>query len=161
MVSTQAAWQEGNEVVEVRYRPEQVSFEQLLTAAQARSCATHVYTTSDEQLRIARARVGENARPRPKAPERSKDSDQLYYLGRSPLRYLPLTPTQARRVNSALGLEQDPSPWLSPRTAELAEEVARLLTADTDALAGLERPSDLRALSGYERELRRRLDAAR
>jgi len=159
VVSTQAAWQEGNEVVEVRYRPERISFAELLTAAEARSCTTLVYTTTDEQLRTARARLGEKARPRPAAPERSKDSDQLYYLGRSPLRYLPLTPTQARRVNSALGHGEDPGPWLSPGASALAREVERRLGRDPEALAGLERPADLRALAGYERELRRRLGA--
>jgi hypothetical protein len=161
VVFTQAAWQEGNEVVEVRYRPEHISFEELLSAAEAKSCTTLVYTTTDEQLRVARARIGDKAKPRPAAPERSKESDQLYYLRLSPLRYLPLTPIQARQINAALGHEQDPSPWLSPRTAALAEEIEHVLASAPDALAGLERPAEVLALSNYERELRQRLAALR
>jgi len=153
VVSTQAAWHEKNEVVEVRYRPDRISFAELLASAEESDCATHVYTTTDAQLKTARAAIGKRARPLDGAVKRSKATDQLYYLRKSSLRYLPLTSLQAVRLNSALGLDQDPSRWLSPRQSALAQEVEHASTK----LNGLERPTDPLQLGAYELELRRRL----
>ena len=153
MVSTQAAWHEGNEVVEVTYRPDRISFAELLESAEQSDCTAQVYTTTEAQLKTARAAVGERALPLAGAVRRSKDADQLYYLRKSSLRHLPLTSLQAVRVNSALGLGQDPYQWLSPRQSTLATEVER----KTAELEGLERPTAPLELGAYELELRRRL----
>jgi len=123
VVSTQAAWHEGDEVVEVRYRPQRIPFADLLASAEASDCAARVYTTTDGQLALARAKLGERAAPLAGALERAKDEDQLYYLRKSPLRALDLTPLQQRRVNAALGLERDPAAWLSPRQLARAQEL--------------------------------------
>ncbi len=107
-----------------------------------------------KQLEVARAKVGDAALKLVGEPRASKDSDQLYYLARSPLRYLPLTPLQARRVNGALGSKRNPSDWLSPRQLELASELEQV---DKKRLAGLERPASIPALVGYEVRLRKQL----
>jgi hypothetical protein len=88
------------------------------------------------------------------AVRESKASDQLYYLKRSHLTHLPLSPLQARRVNGALGTKQDPESWLSPRQKELAKIIKDALTEDSDALKGLERPTELSAVAAYEDALR-------
>ena len=87
----------------------------------------------------------------------ASESDQVYYLRHSPLRFLPLTPLQARRVNGALYHRQDVNAWLSPRQVELARSIKEKLAKSSSALNGLERPTDLAQLDEYEDELRARL----
>jgi hypothetical protein len=155
-------WIGGEEAVEVEFLPEVLPFPELLEHADAGECAQHVYATTDAQLAAARARVGERARRLEAAPRAAKGSDQLYYLRRSPLRFVPLSPSQARRVNGALGLPEGGHPLelLSPRQRALAEAVAKALAEDDEALDGLERPAALDELDEYEAELRAELKAA-
>lgn len=110
-------------MVEVTFRPERIAFDALLASAQANDCAKFVYTTTGEQLTQARAAVGDRARALEGEVRRSKDSDQLYYLRKSPLWKLGLSELQAVRVNAALGRKQDPAAWLSPRQIERAKEL--------------------------------------
>lgn len=113
-------------MVEVTFRPDRIPFETLLAGAEKKDCATHVYTTTEAQLKLARAKVGERAKALSAPVKRAKDSDQLYYLRKSPLRELSLSPLQSRRVNAALGLGADPLAWLSPR------QLARAMELDKD-----------------------------
>lgn len=158
VVSTRAAWVGEREVVDVEFRPGALPFAKLLDAAIANSCDQHVYATTDDQLAAAREKVGERAERLAGDPRVAKESDQLYYLGLSHLRYVPLTPAQARQVNAALGLKADPLPYLSPRQRELAIRVAATLEEDAAALDGLARPSDLAGLDEYAGELASRLE---
>ena len=91
---------------------------------------------------------------------RAKDSDQIYYLERTPYRFLPLTPLQARRVNGALYTKTDPKAWLSPRQLETLTKVERALAKDRGALEALARPGDVGALATYATALDERLEAA-
>jgi hypothetical protein len=86
----------------------------------------------------------------------ASSDNQKFHLKRSRLRYLPLTPLQATRVNSAVANHEAPERWLSPRQREL---YARVQGASEESLEGLEVPTDERALSRYEGELRARLAA--
>ena len=157
MVSTRAAWHEGKEVVEVRYDAERLAFEDLLDHAVRTGAAAHVYTTTDRQLLAATSTLGERTSKLKGEPRPSKDADQLYYLRRSELNYVPLTPVQARRVNAALGTKGDVARWLSPRQRALGERIAAALAKDSKKLAGLERPEQLEKLGRYAVELTRRL----
>lgn len=157
VVSTRAAWVGEREVVELEFRPSVLSFAALLDAAIERSCDQRVFATTDAQLDVARERVGGRAERLEGAPRAAKASDQLYYLGRSHLRFVPLTPAQARQVNAALGAMADPRPFLSPRQRVLAEKVSARLAKDPAALAGLSRPTDLVELDEYAAELAARL----
>lgn len=129
----------------------------MLAQARAAGVASHVYTTSASQLQSARAALGDRARPLAGKPRASKDSDQLYYLRRSPLRYVPLTPLQATRVNAALGANSDPATWMSPRQVALAKRIQDALESDADRLSGLERPGAIPGLAAYETRLVERL----
>lgn len=150
------------------FRPDVLSFADLLAHAERTACAQRVFTTTPEQLATARAAVGERAAAfEPSALRDAQESDQHYYLGRSPMRWLPLTPGQARRVNAALGLEvigapaasrEAPTACLSPRQHALLAAIEAALGEDPEALAELERPADLGALDEYERVLRGLLD---
>ncbi len=44
-----------------------------------------------------------------------KDKDPQYYLKQTPFKYVPLSPLQRTRINSALGLRQTAEKYLSPR----------------------------------------------
>jgi len=156
-VSTQAGWIGGLEVVEVDFRPQELQFPALLAHAIEHSCDQRVFATTDAQLTQARARVGERAVRLADEVRTAKASDQLYYLGRSHLRFVPLTPVQARRVNGALGTRADPGAFLSPRQLELARRIRDALGHDPKALDGLERPSELTELDEYQTELSDRL----
>lgn len=149
-------------MVEVEFRPDLLSYAELLDFAVETSCDQRVYATSEAQLRTARGRVGSKAELLDGRPRDAKPSDQLYYLSRSPLRYLPLTPGQARKVNAALGRRgtEPPSAFLSPRQSQLLERIQAALEKDEKALESLKRPDDLGALREYAAELESRLSSA-
>ena len=91
----------GSEVTELRFDPEVTSHDDLVRMALGRGCAERVLT-DDGELREASV------------------SDQKYYLHRSPLRNLALSPRQAVRVNAALASGRDPLVYLSPRQRAMA-----------------------------------------
>jgi hypothetical protein len=156
VIDTRSAWIGEHEVVEVRYRPDVTPYAELLEAAIAHGCADRVWTTTDAQRELASkhakltgkvAAFGGVTRP-------AKESDQLYYLERSPYAHLPLTPLQARRVNGALYLKTEPDRFLSPRQRGLLGAIRARLRSSPDGLEGLERPTTIDGLAAYEAELR-------
>lgn len=157
VIDTRSAWIDSHEVVQVTYRPDQVGFGKLLDTAIQFGCAKRVWTTTGAQAEVASAKLGDAAVPFDGKLRDAKDSDQLYYIERSPYRYLPLTPLQARRVNGALYGKKDPAAWLSPRQTELLRRIESCLSKDKSALKGLERPSKIDALGAYEKTLRSKL----
>jgi hypothetical protein len=144
--------------VTVRFDEKKLSYERLLGHAKEHGCTTKVWAATDAHLAAARKVVGDRATLLGKTSIRTaKESDQVYYLRNSPLRFLPITPLQARRVNGAMYLRNDIKPWLSPRQLELLAKVQALLAKKPNALDGLERPTDLAELDEYEAKLRSRL----
>ncbi|NOT34652.1 MAG: hypothetical protein HOP12_10855 [Candidatus Eisenbacteria bacterium] len=123
VVATEAVWLDGKEAVEVTFDSTRLSFAALTRAAVAQQAASHVFARDDRQLADAHAVVGThgvrtNERGRP-APE----ADRKFYLSRSPLRALPLSPLQATRINAALHEGSDALRWLSPRQRERAKRL--------------------------------------
>lgn len=109
----------------------------------------------DQELNPARPatpKLDEDAQER-KAPV----SEPLHRLRRSPLRLLPLTPLQARRVDAALTADRDPSAHLSPRQSHLRRRILRALRSDGRALQGMTRPAHIEELSAYQAALERAL----
>lgn len=118
VVSTEAGFMGGKEVVQVEYNPAVISFEKLLNTAEKSNCAGHVFTENTEQQQIANKVVGksavsskENYRP---------DKEPKYYLSRTYWKYLPMTELQATRAHSLVGQGQLPSEVFSPRQLEMA-----------------------------------------
>ena len=145
-------------MVTVRFDAKKLSYKKLLAEAKEHGCASKVWTTNSSQVSAARSVVGDKAVPLGSTRIRAaSESDQVYYLRHSPLRFLPLTPLQARRVNGAMYHRQDLKTWLSPRQVELLATVTAKLTKNPKALDGLERPDDLAQLDEYETKLRARL----
>ncbi len=123
VVSTEAGFMGGKEVVQVEYNPAIISYEKLLKAAEKSSCAGHVFTENNEQQQIANEIVGksavstkENYRP---------DKEPKYYLSRTYWKYLPMTELQAARANSLVGQGLAPNEVLSPRQLELARFIEK------------------------------------
>ena len=165
VTSTRSAWIDRHEVVTIEFLPEVVDYKTLLETAKEHGCASHAWATTDAQLEVARDLLGDKAATLEGEPRDAKESDQLYYLLNTSLRYLPLTPLQARRVNGALytkgpRTENAVERWLSPRQIELRDRIDKALGKDEKALSDLERPSDPRRLAEYTNALEKALTAA-
>ncbi len=119
VVLTRPGFVEDREVVEVRFDPTRIPYEELLRRAKAMECATTVYTRSNSQQRIA-ARVHPDAAKRTDEPIRI-DRAPKYWLSRTPIRHVPMTELQAGRVNAAIGNEKDPVALLSSSQRDLLE----------------------------------------
>ncbi|HEX9793420.1 MAG TPA: VPGUxxT family thioredoxin-like (seleno)protein, type 2 [Planctomycetota bacterium] len=157
VLGTRTGWQGGEEVVEVRFRPDQLSFDALLDRARELECASLVYAEDDAQLAAARAKVGAEAQLRTAVTRTAKASDQLWYLRQSPLRFVPMSALQQRRVNAALAAEESPYRVLSRRQIHLGEIVPAL---DAEQLGGLAELPPLTEFASVDAELLRRLHAA-
>ncbi|MDJ0975451.1 MAG: VPGUxxT family thioredoxin-like (seleno)protein, type 2 [Planctomycetota bacterium] len=124
VVTTEAGWLNKQEVVDVRFDPEVISFEKLLQTARDVKCLHNVYARTDAQVEVAKkAKVKVERSDEASTP--AKDKDRHYYLKKSLFHGFPLEAAQATKVNSAVGLKQDPLVWLSPRQRELYAEFER------------------------------------
>lgn len=146
VAATRPGWLDGREVVEVRFDPNALAYGELVRAADALQCSRRVFAHDDDQERVARELAPTKTKRVTTLARDAKKSDRARNLARSPLRFLPLTPLQATRVNSALAHGENAGRWLSPRQRTLAARMAR---ADRDQLAGLQRPDDLEQLPAY------------
>jgi len=124
----------AGEGVRVTYDESRVTNEQLVRAARERQCVAHRGTAA-----AGRSAVG---------------NDHLHALAASPLRWLPLTPMQAMRVNSALAAGGDGLAFLSPRQLALSRRAMAMTPNALRRLAGLSRPGDVDGLVAYEQRLR-------
>ncbi|MGI9014346.1 MAG: VPGUxxT family thioredoxin-like (seleno)protein, type 2 [Phycisphaerales bacterium] len=155
VLATRAAWQDGLEVVEVTFDVETLSFTELAKHGQEVQCASRIFAQDDEQDEAARqlagdavVRSGSASAMRP-----AQDSDQKYHLKRTALRYLPLTPMQAARVNAALLSRADVKQYLSPHQWELAAAIDAALGKNPSALEGFTPPEAISELAEYTRRL--------
>jgi hypothetical protein len=123
VVSSRAGWLDGRDVVELEFDGRSTSYRELVAAAREGGCANHVFTHGEAQTAVARELFGDAVTRSEATASPAKSSDQKYYLRRSPLRALDLTPLQAARVNSALERGEDPSRWLSPTQRERARRL--------------------------------------
>jgi hypothetical protein len=153
VLDTRAAWIGKREVVQVQFDPGKITYGKLLEFAVAHSCDQWIYATTDEQLVTAKKQLPDKVERFSGKPRIAKDTDQLYYLSKKALRYLALTPAQARRINGALGTGQDPKAWLSPRQIALIPAITKALASESNPLKALQRPDQLLELATYEHKL--------
>jgi len=128
VITTEPGFLSGSEVVEVLYDPDRITFQDLAERAQQSGAATQVFTRSDQQQAVASGVRGLST-SRTDAVSRPSRSDDKYQLAHSTLRFVPMTPLQATRVNAALSQRRDAQRLLSPQQRRLGA----LVTAHPDA----------------------------
>lgn len=153
MLDTRSAWIGKHEVVNVTFDPAKVGYDALLKAAMEKGCATRAWTTTEAQAEAASKRLGNRATALTEELRDAKESDQLYYLSHAAMKYLPLTPLQARRVNGAMYLRTNPEKWLSPNQLAQLKRVEAKLGKEATALKDFARPADIGALAAYSAKL--------
>ncbi|MEM1059237.1 MAG: thioredoxin family protein [Verrucomicrobiota bacterium] len=127
VVTTEAGWLEGREVVKLSYDPARLDWSDLVRAAEKVRCADRVYAPGPAELAAARELSPRRTALFPAAGYRkAKESDQRRVLRASPLRALELTPEQATKVNAALrfGGWTEVQKWLTPEQVARARELA-------------------------------------
>ncbi len=112
VISSKPGFMGRSEVVEVEFDPSVISYGELVKRAKQRGVASRVFARNSNQHDTAASIVGGSS----VSSESSFRSDRepKYYLSKTLYRYLPMTSTQAARVNSAIGRRQSPNKYLSP-----------------------------------------------
>ena len=134
VLSTRAGWMDGHEVVEITFDSRTVTYVKLLDQAQQMQCATAVFAQSDSQFTTASKSPGSVVKRTNDRARDTKTEDRKFALRQSPMRFLPLTPIQAARVNADLRFGRDAQRWLSPSQVGLLSQINALLKADLSAL---------------------------
>ena len=156
---TSAGWIGRKEVVNVEFNPKQVSYEKLLKTARSLQCATTVFAHGNKQLAIAKKLASGDAVMIPPANQRRgvAYTEQKYHLRRTHLRYLPLTPIQLARVNSAVFANKDYRAYLSPKQVEWEKQIRAALQKDASVFKDLTAPDLSRDFPAYTRKLAKAL----
>ncbi len=124
------------------FDPTITSYEALLARARDRDCARPIFARDDRQEQVAKKTPGLRV-VRSDAPIRDVEDDK-YYLGRTPMRFLPMTRLQRTRINADVTAARL---RLSPR------QLAGLALVEKHPKAGWPLPAgrDLRAdLAAFE-----------
>lgn len=100
VVTTQAGFQNG-EVVKLSYDPNTVSGEALDT-----------YAKKNKMIPVANGKF------------RWSEKDEDYYLQHSEYKYIPLSPLQRTKINSALGAGRDATKFLSPSQIDWLQHIS-------------------------------------
>lgn len=107
VVAARVGYLHGEEVVEVEFDATAIDRKTLIERARKQDCARTVYTRSEAEEKIARSIPGVTSRLT-EQPLAASPKDEKYYLARSKYRDVPMTETQALRVNAALRFGRDP-----------------------------------------------------
>jgi hypothetical protein len=107
--------------VDVYFDPKRISFTTLTNEARKVKCADAIFTRSDEQHRAASKISGLTAE---RSDDASKpDKQPKYFMSKSLYRFVPMTESQAARVNAAIGLNRGAKKYLSPSQLRILNEV--------------------------------------
>jgi peptide methionine sulfoxide reductase MsrA len=113
VLSTEAGFMHGREVVKISYDASQVTLPNIVKAAEKVNCADAVYVEDDYDL--AEVRKFTDVKNVKKASSYHKDKEVKYYLSKSNYRFIPMSKYQQAKVNAAIGSQQNPNQYLSPR----------------------------------------------
>jgi len=117
VVSTNAGFMNGTEVVKVKYDANRVTEEKLISYASKQRCADAVYTNDKREEKAAQKY---NIKTESEGKFRA-DGEPKYYIYKSQYRYLPMTKLQALKVNTSISKHTLPERFLSPRQLELLQ----------------------------------------
>lgn len=134
VIGTLPGFVSGQEVVEVEFDPSRLSYSDLLKHAKLAKCASKVFARSDEQLKVAREAVGQDVT---RSDELVRpDKEPKYYLLQTSMRFLPMTPLQAARINSAIAKGKGGDEFLSPRQRALLHAIEANPNANWPVVVG-------------------------
>lgn len=111
VISTQAGYMNGTEVVKVKYDPSLISYEDLINDSARKKCADKVYTNESNELAIA----NDNEIPTRGLNKYKVDRQDKYYLSKTDFQYIPMLSIQATKSNALIAKRQSPEELLSPR----------------------------------------------
>ena len=123
VISTKPGFMSGSEVVEVEFDPTVISYGELVQKAERGGVASRVFFHTKGQRDTAAGIVGESSVSQESTFR--PDRQPKYYLSKTIYRYLPMTATQASRVNSAIGSMHSPDRYLSPGQLTLLSVIKR------------------------------------
>jgi hypothetical protein len=135
VISTLPGFLENKEVVQVEFDPGIISYKELVRKAMDLECAAPVFCRTEAQHKRAKRIAGERAVLSSEAV--TPDQEPKYYLSRTNLKYLPMTPLQAARVNALI---KDPGhrALLSPAQLSLLSVIEDRPDAGWDVAIGKE-----------------------
>ncbi len=113
VLSTEAGFMHGREVVKVEYDATQVTLPSIVNEAKKSNCADAVYVDDDYDL--ADVKKFTDVKNVKKSGSYHKDKEVKYYLSKSNYRFVPMSKYQQAKVNAAIGSRQNPNQYLSPR----------------------------------------------
>jgi hypothetical protein len=133
VTETEAGYMDGKEVVRFKYNPDAVAYVDIIAEASKMQCADGAYTNDEKEYDVASKLLKSNSK---KLKAYKQDRDPKYYIQNTNYQYLPMTALQAQRVNTALGSNQNPDEFLSPRQLDLMEYVSSHRNQKWDNVVG-------------------------
>jgi len=123
VMSTEAGFMHGKEVVKVQYDAERVTLPEIVNEAAKASCADGVFVEDDYDLsEVKKNTAVKNVK---KSGTYRKDGEVKYYLSKSAYKYIPMSALQQAKVNAAIGNNKNPDRYLSPRQLAVGKYIAK------------------------------------
>ncbi|MCB9857935.1 MAG: hypothetical protein H6818_19805 [Phycisphaerales bacterium] len=128
VIATLPGFVQGREVVDVWFDADRLPYLKLATEARKLKCASAIFTHTDGQYDASKSLAGlevirtdDNTRA---------DKEPKYFMSKTPYRFVPMTETQASRVNGAIRAGKSAESYLSPRQLALLAVVRAHPDAD-------------------------------
>lgn len=116
VISTEAGFMGGHEVVKIKYDPSITNATSISRSSKKVKCADLAFTDDRTEKKELKKTLGQETKP---ISSYRKDKEDKYYLSKSKYRYVPMTSSQATKINSYLAQGLDANHWLSPKQAAL------------------------------------------
>lgn len=115
VISTNAGYMNGSEVVEIQYNPKEINLNELIQIGNSTHSADRMFTNSSSVVNINM--------PIQKLGTFRVDPETKYYLYQSDYKYVPMTALQATRANSFLSEGKSCDSILSPRQINRYQQI--------------------------------------
>lgn len=121
VIATMPGFLRNKEVVDVWFDPGRIAFSTLVSRARRMQCAGTVFARSASQEKSGKSMEG---LPLVRAADETRpDREPKYLMSKTLYRFVPMTATQAARVNSTIREGGDPNALLSPGQLRLFSSV--------------------------------------
>jgi len=107
VVSTEAGWLGGSEVVKVTYDPAGIQLTTLVREAEKLDCARKIHVADQKAAQVAETVAKRPVKVGLGGYRPAAAKDQKYYLSRSKWKQLDLDPTQKTKLNAAIRFRAD------------------------------------------------------